>query len=373
MLRDYQIKLVSEIYANLRLGNKRILTVSGTGSGKSVVISRIASDAARQSKRVLIVVHRFNLINQLKATINDLFRLDCNVIAGSDTKISQDNLITLAMVQSLASRAIDNNYDVVIADEAHLVCFFTGWESALNTILGKVWTLSNKTLIGFTATPWRTKSKDGFCRWFKTIVTAPSPRELIEAKFLTPARLFSYSEAFDLSNVELNNSGDFSLSSLIRQCPDTFTDDVVNQWESEFNKTKTIVFAINRQQCREITAKFNQLGYKADYVTGDLDNTHCKSVIQAFKSNEIQVLVSVGKLSEGFDSPDIETVVIARPTRSIALIMQMIGRGLRIYDGKHYFNVLDFGHCISHVMSLKIDNQEIDDIFQLNSTDLCPA
>ncbi|MGL6338494.1 MAG: DEAD/DEAH box helicase, partial [Waterburya sp.] len=195
---------------------------------------------------------------------------------------------------------------------------------------------------------------------------APSPRKLIEDGYLTFPRLFSYS-LFDVTLLKTDSSGDYSLKSIASVCNEDFNIDVVEKWYRLCATKKTIVFASTVAKARHLTELFTGKGITCELITGDTSDTFREQTFSRFKTGLTQVLVSVGTLVEGYDETSIECVVIARPTRSMALLTQMVGRGLRLHDGKSEVFIIDCGECFNWLLS-----QKIEDPIDLSNVSLCP-
>lgn len=372
-LRDYQTKAVNDIYSTIRSGRTRIACSLPTGAGKSLVIAKIASDAANKGRKTLILVHRKALVGQLEAAITAMSGIAPRIIAAGFKSASKDSLITIAMVQTLERRDLPEGIGLIILDEAHITAYFNCFERCLDKYLGSIWSLSKVPVIGFSASFWRTNKKEGYCRWFNAKVQGISPRGLINKGYLTKPRVFTYDNMFDLSKLETDKSGDFTLSSIRSVCNELYLQDVVDKWEANYSHLKTIVFVSCIEHANTIAGIFKDKLFSLAIIKGNTPKATRDKILKSFKDSSIQILVNVGVLTEGFDEPSIECVVLARPSKSQALIVQMIGRGLRLYEGKKEAITLDFGECIQALLkNPRVAIEELkDDIFEYNDFNLC--
>ncbi|MGV2830595.1 DEAD/DEAH box helicase [Myxosarcina sp. GI1(2024)] len=371
-LRDYQTQLIKDIYTQFKSGAKRVLASCPTGGGKSLCLAHIVKDAIARKRRVLIIVHRKKLVSQLKGTIQAYTGHKSAVIAPK-YKPDYDNLVQIAMAQTLDRRELPKDIRVICVDECHIVSHFDVVKRCLDEYSPNgIWALSEAYLIGFTATPWRTNKKEGFCTMFERSVKAPSPRWMIQNGYLTNPRLFSY-QCLDTTQLEVDGSGDYTVSSLSRVCNDEYNEDVVTKWQDLCLEKKTIVFCASVKQAKSLNAIFGDRGFKSELITGSTSDKVREEIFARFKTGETQILTTVSTCTEGFDETSIEAVVIARPTRSPALLIQMIGRGIRLHPGKNEVFIIDCGECIDWLQSTKICGKEVDDPIDLSHFSLCPS
>lgn len=369
-LRDYQQDVINQVYRHFGMGKRRCLVFAPTGAGKSILIARIVKGALAKGKRVLIVVHRKKLATQLAATIQATCDHTPSLIAPR-YKSDYSDPIQIAMAQTLTKRELPPNINILLGDESHQTAYFDIWSKCLDNYCGGIWALSKAFVIGFTATPWRTNQKQGFCHLFDCVAKAPSPRELIQQGYLTHPRLFAYS-LINTNQLEVNESGDYTASSLSRVCNEEYNYDVVTKWSKLCPEKKTIVFCASVKQAKHLSNLFNEQGYSSEVVTGSLAEKKREDVFQRFKAGKTHVLVSVNTLTEGYDESSIECCLIARPTRSPALLIQMIGRALRLHKGKNEVFIVDCGDCFDWISSLKIGGQTVEDPIDLSHVSLCP-
>lgn len=330
MLRPYQISLKNDVYAAFRDGKRSVLMQLPTGGGKSVVLAAIAQNAQAAGRRVLFIVHRKELVMQL---VNHLYKQGVFaeiIMAGCAYKPDAD--FNVASVQTLVRRDAPKDINLVVIDEAH---------HATADSYRKILALyPNAKILGVTATPCRSNGK-GFDDIFETLVLGPSVKDLIEQGFLVQPRIYASPLKFDLSKVKITG-GDYNenqLYALMNQ--EVLIANLVQSWRKYTEGKKTCVFAINVQHSVDICNQYRAQGIPAAHIDGNTPADKRDYILRQFKTGEIRVLTNCNIISEGFDVPDIEAVQLVRPTKSLALYLQQVGRGLRPSEGKTEAIILD--------------------------------
>jgi superfamily II DNA or RNA helicase len=378
-LRDYQAQVIAECHKALREDRKRLLIQAPTGSGKSALIATLAQAFLKQNKRIAIVAHRSKLLNQLEGTLEAVTgHKPSYIMAGKKTDFS--NSVQLCMAQTLSSqKRVMPTVDVILIDEAHISTSFIGTIKLINHNLAPIWALSPKIIIGLTATPYKLKIREGLCWLFDYIINTPSTRELVDLGYLTKPTVYTYdSDSFDSSMVKMDaTTGDFNEQDLAKKLTSRYVVDVVDKWRSLDDTHKTILFAASVKQAKLFVEYLTELGYKADYLLGSTPQKERKEIYERFANKQLQILVNISVLTEGFDSTDIQSVVLARPSKSFALVSQMVGRGLRLHQGKETVNIIDCsGFMIDyhHMQECKTKDGEvyINDFFAQMADTLCP-
>ncbi|MGL6343610.1 MAG: DEAD/DEAH box helicase, partial [Waterburya sp.] len=151
-LRDYQQQLIRDIYSHFRAGKRRCLVFAPTGSGKSLIICKIVADALTKNKRILIVVHRKKLANQLAESIQRFCNTQPSLIT-QDGKADYSQPVQIAMAQTLSRRKLPEDINILIGDEIHQTGYFNVWKKCLDKYCGSIWALSKAFVVGLTATP----------------------------------------------------------------------------------------------------------------------------------------------------------------------------------------------------------------------------
>jgi superfamily II DNA or RNA helicase len=320
-LRDYQKRMIAEIYQSIRAGNKSIACIASTGSGKTILSSQIITDAISKGRKALFLVTIDCLILQTLDKLQHLPRV--GVIAGKHPKTNyEDADIFVASLQTLARRSewLDRHWDLAIWDEAHT----SKWFGCAEHIKAS-WHL------GFTATPYRLSKKQSFGEKFDDVVIAPSMAELIEHGSLVPLKYFGIKDKLDLSGISTRN-GDFAEDELALVVNSgNVINNALDAREQIAPGKRTIAFAVNVAHARAIAEVANARGIKTEVVTGE--TTDRTSIFARLVSREIEMISSCQALSTGFDCVQAEVALLMRPTKSTALHEQQIGRVARPSPG----------------------------------------
>ena len=344
-LRDYQSQVVKEIFDYWQWGKKSVMLVSPTGSGKTLTATHIIKKFVEQNQRVLFIIHREPLVSQTVETLHHYGVESVGYIKAGYPHATDSDQVIVGSIQTLARRDYPENIDLVIFDETHTTSF---WDTAKNLINyyadAPVIALSKVKFLHLTATPFRLKKKEYFGNHVEAIVAAPHIGQLIKKKYLVTARHFGYDGCADFSKLETGSDGDYKksqVSAVTKQLE--YNQSVVNNFLKVCPDRKAISFAASVEQSLLITELFNDKGIKTEHIQAETPIEIRYQVFDRFQRGETQILSSVGTLTEGFDEPSIEAVILARPTQSLALLIQMCGRGLRLYPEKKDCYLLDFG------------------------------
>jgi len=339
-LRGYQQQALDELRNGIRQGAMAQMLMAPTGSGKTTIASAIKQGACAKGKKAFFIVDSLELVDQ---AANRFMRdgMKVGVIQGIHPLTDYSAPIQVATIQTLRRRwphiPAALRPDLLIIDEAHVL------HSAHEEIIS--WCKANKVpVIGLSATPFR----KGLGKIFDRLVVTVTTAELIVDGYLCRARCYAPNIP-DLTGVKTNNTGDWDIESLAEVMKDAvLVGDVVEQWLKLAEGRQTIVFATNVAHSRALCDRFQKLGINAAHVDGyDDDKENRTSIINAYRDGDIQVLCNVGVLTKGFDAPETGCIVLARPTKSLMLHIQMIGRGLRTAAGKADCIIIDHaGNCI---------------------------
>jgi len=337
ILRPYQQKIIEDARAALRK-NKGILICSPTGSGKTAINSFITKGAADKGGYVWFIVHRQELIKQ-SAIAFDKVGLEYGIVAAGH-KLQPEKKIQICSIMTLINR-LDKlpAPKLIVTDECQYMAA-KSWDKIYNTY-------PNAFHIGLSATPWRLDKK-GFEKYFQKIVYGPSVKWLIENKFLSDYKLFAPSD-FDSSQLK-TSMGDYDLKQTEElMIKSKIVGGFFDVWKkNSFNK-KTIVFAPTVNMSKIIVDEFNKNGISAKHLDAETNDSERDKSIKDYADGKITILSNVKLFTEGFDVPSIECVMLARPTKSLALYIQMVGRALRPQDGKTHAIILDqVNNCRQH-------------------------
>jgi superfamily II DNA or RNA helicase len=317
-----------------------------TGAGKSYVMAEITRLALEKGSKVLILVHRRHLVRQLMSTF-DAYGIAYGVImAGHDPHPGRS--VQIVTIQTYGRRLkIEGeghspfffSADVIMVDEAHRALSPT-YQQALSLYSGKV-------CIGFTATPCLS-SGVGMGEYFDALEQPIGIDTLQEQGYLVPVRYFAPSKP-DLAKVK-TRMGDFEKKGLAKAMnTPQLVGDVVENWGRIAGGLQTIVFAVNVRHSKALRDEFLRNGIAAEHLDAHSDDEKREKILGKLYSKEIQVCCNVGLYTEGFDYPGAECIVLARPTKSLGLYLQMAGRGLRPHPGKEEVVIIDHGGCVDRL------------------------
>lgn len=325
-LRPYQKEVIAEIYHKIRCGKHKLLVFSATGSGKTIILSKIIADARLRNRRSLILVHRNPLIQQTADKLN-AFGLDCGFIKAGWAE-NREAFIQIASIQTLANRHWWRNWvaEVIIFDECHITAFSHVAQQIMATLPKAIY-------LGLTATPWRLNKQEEMGDMFTDLVTAPMPGKLIDQGYLVKPTYYSTGRA-ELEKAGILQ-GDYDPKDLAFLCnrPE-LVEQIVKEWLrlASCNR-RTIVFAVNVKHSQNICSAFEKQGIECRHVDGSTPFSLRNQIYEELANHEISVLCSCLTLTEGFDIPAVEAILLCRPTQSKSLYFQMVGRGLRLSPG----------------------------------------
>lgn len=310
-----------------------------TGTGKTYLFTSIIKDliafykSQKREINILIVAHRLELLDQIAGSLKN-YGIPCGFIQGT----REQHLWQRVQVGSILSLISERNemnvrrckFDYIIVDEAH--------HTLADSYKRLFDMFPEAKKLGVTATPWR-MNHESFTSMYQTLITTPQVKWFIQQHLLSD---FDYVSVKPDSNIQkLVNSidvaatGDFVNDALA----DAFDNQRIrSKLYDSFHKyasdRKGIVYAINKQHARNIAELYSSKGYVSVNIDCDTPKEERERLINEFKAGNIQVLVNVELFTEGFDCPDVSFIQLARPTRSLALYLQQVGRGLRITEGK---------------------------------------
>ena len=344
-LRPYQSKNKNRIYESWKEHNAVMLQMP-TGTGKTRLFVSLLRDIHRYAAeiktqiRVLILVHRIELIDQISYELGVRYGLADGIIHSQDRERPMFPF-QIASVQTLNRRFdrwSERTFDFIIVDEAHHV-LAESYKKIINTY-------PNAKVLGVTATPYRL-SGAGFRPEFDVLIESESIREFIKKGYLSDYEYYSIAPFSQMQHqiddiTKVDSSGDYANSELMEICDkNKIRAQVVDTYLKYAKGKKGIVYTINKLHNKHLCESFCESGVSAVAIDSDTSAEERERLIQQFKRGEIDVLCNVDIFSEGFDCPDIEFVQLARPTKSLSLYLQQVGRGLRICEGKEKTIFLD--------------------------------
>ena len=334
-------KLQSERLIHNRYKN---LIVAATGTGKTVISAfDFKSFIAKNSNaKLLFIAHRKEILEQARATFQGILK-DNNFgelfVDGIEPE-KYDSVF--ASVQTLNNRInsihlSESFYDFIIVDEVHHIA-----ANSYRPILSR---FKPKVLLGLTATPERMDGEDILKDFCNTIAAEIRLPEALNRKLLCPFQYFGITDNIDLSNVEWKN-GRYLPSELTKLYTqnDKRVGDIISSLEKylrDINEVRALCFCVSQEHAEFMAEKFTLAGFKADYLVSSRSDER-EELRKKFQRKEINYLFVVDIFNEGIDIPDIDTVLFLRPTESLTIFLQQLGRGLRLAEGKDCLTVLDF-------------------------------
>jgi DNA repair protein RadD len=349
VLRIYQRELVAQLAVAIKTV-RCALVQAPTGSGKTHVIATIVAAAMLAGLRVLVLATRTRLVRQLHERL-DTFELPHGVLAAAIPGLANfSKPVQIASVDTLYRRCLVDRKmplpgaDVVIFDEAHLA-LGASRQALLDSFPGAF-------IFGFTATPAKT-SGAALSDRFETLILGPSVPDLIEAKQLVKPRIFSkpVMTVRELNGVSKDSkTGDFATGELSQlMSRPKLVGDVVTNWLRIANGKRTLVFACDKGHGAQLVEQFRQAGVPTEQLTDNDDEDTREEAIGRLETGATHVLVNCFLLSYGIDIPAVECVVLARPTRSVVLYLQAVGRGMRPSPGKDHMILIDHGRVVENL------------------------
>ena len=348
-LRDYQIDLVDRIRAAFAT-KRRVLAVAPTGAGKTVLFAHITSNAIAKGKRAYIVAHRAEIVEQISGALDRLGVRHGRIQPGHR---QTDDLCQVAMVQTLARR-LDRlpAPDLLTIDEAHHGIAGT-WSAVSGAYL-------RARILGVTATPQRLDGR-GLGDAFDVMVVGPTARYLIDRGFLAQYQYLAPPTDVDTSAIK-SRLGDYSVEELAALMDKkVLTGSAIEHYRQHLNGRPAIAFCVTVAHAEHVADEFRQAGYRAASVDGTMDKTERRRRIAAIGDGELQVLTSCELISEGVDVPVVAGAILLRPTQSLGMHLQQVGRCLRPKPDGSAAVILDHaGNVRRHGLPDKIHAWSLD-------------
>ena len=318
-LRPYQQDLFNRIRETINGGIRNPIVVSPTGSGKTATFCYIAHRTSQANNRVLILVHRSELVIQTSETLRK-FNVDHGIIQAG-IKPDPAKFVQVAMVQTVSRRLNSvSPPSLIITDECH--------HSAANQYKAILTTFPDAVSIGFTATPVRLDGK-GLSAYFGKIIIGQTVEWLMNNDFLVRPKYYAPPVQAVLDGVK-KRAGDYAQDQLAAAMDKpTVTGDAVSHYKRICPNSRAVVFCCNISHAEHVAAEFESNGIASGVIHGNLKQDERKQIVQNLTDGKIKVMTSVDVVSEGFDLPSAEVAILLRPTTSLGLHLQQIGRVLR--------------------------------------------
>jgi superfamily II DNA or RNA helicase len=327
ILRTYQQQALDAIRQSVRGGVRRIVAQAPTGAGKTKIAADLAGRAYSKGNRLAFVVPSISLVDQTVEAFHAEGIDDVGVIQANHLMTDHAKSIQVCSIQTVARRGYPTA-GAVIFDEVHQL-----HKAHIKWMQDPAW--EKVPFIGLSATPW-TK---GLGRYFDSLLVVETTRGLIDQGYLSPFRVFATGHP-DLTAVKVV-AGDYhegELSKAMQQ--GELTADIVKTWKSRWGKDKTLCFCVDRAHAQNLQERFESEGVRCGYQDAETPMNERAEIKRKFHSGEYQVITNIGTLTTGVDW-DVRCLVLARPTRSEILFVQIIGRALRKAPGKAEALILD--------------------------------
>ena len=351
-LRDYQQDLLVQMHralASTRVG--RIMLQLPTGSGKTRIAGELLSGWLKDGRKAVWLTHRKELATQTEGMLRE-----AGVTATANMQWTPRtnaptllNGVVILMAQTVSRRngranVWDgyNRSDLMIIDEAHHATA-DGWARAIKQWPGPV--------LGMTATPWRLSQREGFDHLFKELHCGPQVAALQSDKWLCQARVMLPPEGERVQAGQVDYTGDYSESGieLANEDRDVWTAGALRFWQKHCENRQTVVYAVSVRHAQNLVAMFSDAGVPTGVLLGDTPTAERSRLLHEFQDGTIKALVNVAVATEGFDLPDAACVMLTRPTMSLSLYLQMVGRGLRPKQDDGDCVILDLaGNSLRH-------------------------
>jgi DNA repair protein RadD len=336
-LRPYQRALIEGGRDAYRRGHRSALFCLPTGGGKTVTASTIVHGAAQKRNVVWWLAHRRELISQASQTFYSL-GIPHGTVQGGHVS-NPGALVQVGSIQSVTTRADQMpEPSLIVFDECHHM-----GAAQYDAIFHR---FPKARILGLTATPWRLDGQ-GLGRWFDEMVQGPSVAELIEAGSLSPYRLFAPAIP-DLSGVT-TQAGDYHRSALAAaMAKPQIVGDAIGHYTRLCAGKRAVAFAAGVENSKQIAAQFCAAGIPAEHVDGSMHADARDAAVDRFRRGETLVLSNDSLFGEGFDVPAIEAAILLRPTKSLSLHLQQVGRALRPQPGKTAIILDHAGNSLIH-------------------------
>ena len=333
-LRPYQKESKAAVFEQWRSGIRRTLLVLPTGCGKTIVFAKITEDCVRNGDRVLILAHRGELLEQAADKIAKATGLGCATEKAEQSCLGSWFRITVGSVQSLMresrlKRFPEDYFNTIIIDEAHH-CISDSYQRVLNHF-------PDAKVLGVTATPDRGDMKN-LGQVFESLAYEYTLPKAIKEGYLSPIKAVTIPLQVDLTGVGIQ-SGDFKAGDL-GTALDPYLERIAEEMEKYCREKKTVVFLPLVKTSQKFRDILNAHGFQAAEVNGESQNR--AEILDDYAKGRYNVLCNSMLLTEGWDCPDVDCIVVLRPTKVRSLYCQMVGRGTRLAPGKDHLLLLDF-------------------------------
>jgi DNA repair protein RadD len=323
-LRDYQHHAIERIRFAIRGGKRRIMLQLPTGGGKTLTAACMLAAALGKGSRSMFVAHRLELIDQTVSSFARLGVLSIGVVRAQDQRTDPSQPIQVCSIQTLARRAPLKDIKIVFVDEAHRSCAKTYEKHLFSAYPDAIF-------VGLSATPCRTDGKP-LGQWWDHMVPGATYSELIAGGHIVAPIVYSTPVLPDLSSVR-TVAGDYNAEDLEAAVNRrALIGNLLSEWQKRAAGRRTVAFAVSVAHSKAIVETFTEAGVSAEHLDGTTPEDLRRAILARLASGATTLVSNVGVLCEGWDLPACKCMLLARPTKSLALYMQMAGRILRPWE-----------------------------------------
>lgn len=327
-LRDYQEKIISDVRAEWMAGRRSVLIVMPTGAGKTRVGSEIVHRSVTNGRQVLWLAHRLELVSQASAAFYHARIPHGLIVAGEEHENCNVHIGSIPTVVRRLERI--PRPDIIVVDESHHAPSKT-WKKILDTF-------KTAYCVGLTATPMRL-SGEGLGECFEALVEGPNVAELIRQGYLCPYRYFG--RKMDMRGVKVR-AGEYARGEVVSRLEKSkITGSLIEEYLERAGNKRMLVFCPTIKFSEKMAAEFINAGILAAHVDGNTPENERTLYLENFREGRIKVICSVELFTEGLDVPAVEVIGMVRPTQSLGMYRQMVGRGMRVAEGKEELIILD--------------------------------
>ncbi len=355
-LRPYQQEAKDAVFEQWDNGIRKTLLVLPTGCGKTIVFAKVTEDCVRKGDRVLILAHRGELLDQAADKLKKTTGLNSAIEKAESSCLGSWFRVVVGSVQTLMrekrlGQFPEDYFNTIIIDEAHH-CISDSYQKVLKHF-------PEAHVLGVTATPDRGDMRN-LGQYFESLAYEYTLPKAIKEGYLTPIKALTIPLEIDMSGISVQ-AGDFKASD-IGTALDPYLEGIAQEMQKYCADKKTVVFLPLVKTSQKFRDILNNYGFQAAEVNGDSQDR--AEILADFESGKYNVLCNSMLLTEGWDCPSVDCVVVLRPTKVRSLYCQMVGRGTRLSPGKEHLLLLDFlwhteRHELCHPASLICDNEEV--------------